>query len=79
MPRVGSTTISLPSFTGATKRLVIANLAGFFFVLLALAATAIHALIEIDCDGHRAGVLPESPELLAVAQILVQAAWSWPV
>jgi membrane associated rhomboid family serine protease len=35
MPRVGSTTISLPSFTGATKRLVIANLAGFFFVLLA--------------------------------------------
>lgn len=34
MPLVGSTTISLPSFTGATKRLVLANLAGFFLVLL---------------------------------------------
>lgn len=31
----------------------------------------IHALIEIDCDGHRAGVLPESPDLLSVAQTLV--------
>jgi D-serine deaminase-like pyridoxal phosphate-dependent protein len=28
------------------------------------------ALIEIDCDGHRAGILPESAELLAVAQTL---------
>ena len=27
-------------------------------------------LIEIDCDGHRAGILPESPQLLEVAQIL---------
>jgi len=30
----------------------------------------LHALIEIDCDGHRAGILPESPELLTVAQTL---------
>jgi len=30
----------------------------------------LHALIEIDCDGHRAGILPESPDLLAVAQVL---------
>jgi D-serine deaminase-like pyridoxal phosphate-dependent protein len=30
----------------------------------------IRALIEIDCDGHRAGILPESADLLAVAEIL---------
>ncbi len=30
----------------------------------------LHTLIEIDCDGHRAGILPESPELLAVAKTL---------
>jgi D-serine deaminase-like pyridoxal phosphate-dependent protein len=30
----------------------------------------IHALIEIDCDGHRAGILPESHDLLSVAQTL---------
>ncbi len=33
-------------------------------------SVSVHALIEIDCDGHRAGILPDSPELLAVAQIL---------
>ena len=30
----------------------------------------LHALIEIDCDGHRAGILPESADLLAVADVL---------
>ena len=30
----------------------------------------VHALIEIDCDGHRAGILPESPDLLTLAQTL---------
>ena len=30
----------------------------------------IKVLIEIDCDGHRAGILPESPLLLEVAQVL---------
>jgi D-serine deaminase-like pyridoxal phosphate-dependent protein len=30
----------------------------------------VSTLIEIDCDGHRAGILPDSPELLAVANIL---------
>ena len=30
----------------------------------------IRALIEIDCDGHRAGILPESPDLLSVAETL---------
>ncbi len=43
--------------------------------VLAQAAAAlpmpIRALIEIDCDGHRAGILPESPDLLGVAQTLV--------
>jgi membrane associated rhomboid family serine protease len=34
MARIGSTTISLPAFTGATKRLVIANLVGFLLVVL---------------------------------------------
>ena len=32
----------------------------------------ISALIEIDCDGHRAGILPESPDLLAVADVLAK-------
>lgn len=35
--------------------------------------TPLHALIEIDCDGHRAGVLPESPALLTVAKTLADA------
>lgn len=43
-------------------------------VALAQAAAALpmplNVLIEIDCDGHRAGILPESPDLLAVAQML---------
>ena len=30
----------------------------------------LHALIEIDCDGHRAGILPESTELLNEAEVL---------
>ncbi|MFT7619506.1 MAG: D-serine deaminase-like pyridoxal phosphate-dependent protein [Planctomycetota bacterium] len=30
----------------------------------------IPALIEIDCDGHRGGVLPESEELLSIGKIL---------
>ena len=30
----------------------------------------LHALIEIDCDGHRAGILPDSPDLLTVANTL---------
>ena len=33
---------------------------------------AVNALIEIDCDGHRAGILPESADLLAVADILAK-------
>ena len=33
-------------------------------------AIRIRALIEIDCDGNRAGVLPDSPLLLEIAQIL---------
>ena len=31
---------------------------------------SLKALIEIDCDGHRAGILPESPALLDVARTL---------
>lgn len=30
----------------------------------------IPTLIEVDSDGHRAGVAPESPELLAIADVL---------
>lgn len=37
------------------------------------AGTAIPALIEIDCDGHRSGVLPhDSATLLAIGRALVQ-------
>lgn len=31
----------------------------------------VEVLIEIDCDGHRAGILPESTDLLKVARTLV--------
>lgn len=31
---------------------------------------AVNALIEIDCDGHRAGILPDCADLLAVADVL---------
>jgi D-serine deaminase-like pyridoxal phosphate-dependent protein len=33
----------------------------------------LNTLIEIDTDGHRAGVLPESPELIEIGQILHSA------
>ena len=35
--------------------------------------SAFDVLIEMDCDSHRAGILPESPDLLAVAKILASA------
>jgi D-serine deaminase-like pyridoxal phosphate-dependent protein len=28
------------------------------------------ALIEIDCDGHRGGLLPDDPRIVAIAQVL---------
>jgi D-serine deaminase-like pyridoxal phosphate-dependent protein len=28
------------------------------------------ALIEIDCDGHRGGLVPDDPEILAIAKVL---------
>lgn len=34
---------------------------------------AFDVLIEIDTDGHRSGIKPDSPELLAVGQLLQQA------
>ncbi|MGI5243628.1 alanine racemase [Dactylosporangium sp. CA-139066] len=36
----------------------------------AVAERGIPALIEVDCDGHRGGVAPDGPELLAVAGAL---------
>jgi D-serine deaminase-like pyridoxal phosphate-dependent protein len=38
----------------------------------AAAGAPVPALIEVDCDGHRSGVLPGSPEVLAVADALVR-------
>ncbi len=58
MARIGSTTLSFPSFTGATKRLVIANVAGFFLVLLGafarplLAAQAFLVLVPANVIHH---------------------------
>ena len=34
------------------------------------AATRLSVLLEIDCDGHRSGLKPESDQLLAVADAL---------
>ncbi len=33
----------------------------------------VEALIEIDTDGHRSGVAPESPDLLAIGAVLAEA------
>lgn len=35
---------------------------------------AVPALIEIDCDGHRGGIKPDDPELVAIAQVLHEGA-----
>ena len=35
------------------------------------------ALIEIDCDGHRGGLVPSDPQLVAIADILRAGAWSF--
>lgn len=45
-------------------------------ILAGRAATARHALevlIEIDCDGHRSGVSPESGDLVLIGQVLKAA------
>ena len=57
---------------GIKLTLILDNLDAAHALVQASAAlsVSVHALIEIDCDGHRAGILPDSPELLAVAQIL---------
>jgi D-serine deaminase-like pyridoxal phosphate-dependent protein len=34
------------------------------------AAATFDVMLEIDCDGHRSGLAPESPELLTVAETL---------
>lgn len=34
---------------------------------------AIGAMIEIDCDGHRGGILPDDPPLIDIAQTLYQS------
>lgn len=38
---------------------------------------AITALIEVDCDGHRGGIHPDDPKLIAIANILQQGAASF--
>jgi D-serine deaminase-like pyridoxal phosphate-dependent protein len=38
-----------------------------------VAGSAIPALIEIDCDGHRAGLNPRDPELVQIGRILAAA------
>ena len=37
------------------------------------AQVSINVLIKIDCGYHRAGLLPDSPELYPLAQAIVQA------
>ena len=39
---------------------------------LADAPTAVGVLIEVDSDGHRSGVKPDAPELLAIARALAE-------
>lgn len=57
---------------GAQVRTIVDSVEGARELALASAkqGVRISALIEIDSDGHRAGVRPDSPELLAVAEAL---------
>ena len=60
---------------GAQVRAIVDSVDGAreLAVASARAGVRIPALIEIDSDGHRAGVRPESPELLEVADALGDA------
>jgi membrane associated rhomboid family serine protease len=54
MPRSGATTLALPEFTGATRRLVLINLVAFFILLLTQFAFP-------SAAGAAAGALAMSP------------------
>jgi D-serine deaminase-like pyridoxal phosphate-dependent protein len=60
---------------GAQVRAIVDSIDGARELALASAreGVRISALIEIDSDGHRAGVRPDSPDLLAVADVLGDA------
>ncbi len=51
MPRLGASTLSFPDFTGATRRLVLVNLAAFFLLLLIQLAFHGSAQPAIDLFG----------------------------
>ena len=55
---------------GVTLTVILDSLDAADALVQAAMPMPIRALIEIDCDGHRAGILPESPDLLAVAETL---------
>ena len=59
---------------GVRLTVILDSLDGAHALVQAVAAMpfSVTALIEIDCDGHRAGILPESADLLAVADALVK-------
>src|SRR5580704_11935907 len=54
MPRIGSTPFALPDFRGATRRLILINLAAFFALWIASAAspTAAQVAGALTFDPH---------------------------
>ena len=57
---------------GATLTLLLDNAAAAHSVVAHGKAHGIahRVLIEIDCDGHRSGVQPDAPDLIAIGQLL---------
>jgi membrane associated rhomboid family serine protease len=47
MPRIGSSPFAFPAFRGATRRLILANLAAYFLLLIASVATSWAAQFEV--------------------------------
>ena len=75
MPRVGASSFSFPEFRGATRRLVLVNLAAFFAILVAgLAArdATAHApspnWLEVDRDNLKGRMIaqPKREELVQI-------------
>lgn len=60
---------------GAALKLVLDNLesARLLAQFARSTGTAFEVLLEIDCDGHRSGLAPQSPLLVEIAQLLAES------
>lgn len=68
--------VALLNSRGADVKILVDNLASAMTVseFCRTHKTAIGVLLEIDCDGHRSGLVPEDPLLVTVAKALSDGA-----